>query len=156
MPATKPVTAAEADAILKSGRTKFGVDIDDHQADQARRQAVRDARRDETLKCLSPIYAKQRELEKPVYRFEVSATWMGKDEKGEVTEFNSKQTVLAQSESDAWSAFCDKIGFYPSRRDAKPVIKRGKQVTVAEAAGGQDDDPMPKKTIGPASKQMQL
>lgn len=100
----------------------------EHEADKARRQKRHDANREELLKCLNPLYAAQKELEKPVYRWSVSAKWRAKNQDGVLTEYSSEQTVIAQNESDAWAQFCDKLAVFPSRRDAKPVIKQLEKV----------------------------
>jgi hypothetical protein len=133
------------------------IDNDAHQADMARRKAEIDARRPEMIRCLNPAYASAREMEKPQFRFTVSAEWYGQEDGDGLAQIDSEQTVVAQNEADAWAKFCDKIGRWPSPRDAKRTIKRGKQVSAETVAAAQRtnqdaDSEIPRKTIGAVSK----
>lgn len=110
------------------------VDITAHQADMARRKAERDAKRAELMKCCNPNYAVARELEKPKYVWTVEATWYDAHHQKGIVNFHRKQNVAAQNEPDAWAEFCDAMGQWPSRRDAKVTFKRGKQLTAAQVA----------------------
>jgi hypothetical protein len=132
------------------------IDIDAHEADKKRRQAEHDANREELLKCLNPAYAAMKEAQKPQYKWTVSASWNGPHD-GEMSHINASETVIAQDEADAWAMFCDKIGCWPSRRDAKPVIKRGARVSVEAVAamvtaGVEDDAELPTVTLGAKPK----
>jgi hypothetical protein len=138
------------------------VNYDEWMAERARRQTERDAKREEQLRCLNPAHAAQKEHEKPVYKWTVSAEWLGiGGETDTVSRLQSEQTVNAQNENDAWAKFCDTIGMYPSRRDAKPIIKRGKQMSVeavvaALVAGVEADATIPTVKIGPKKKSKPL
>ncbi len=104
----------------------------------ARRQAERNAKRKELLKCCNPAYAAAREMEKPQFIWTVDACWFDKDAKFGLVEFHRKQNVVAQHEQDAWAAFCDKIKHWPSRRDAKVTFQQGKLLSAADVLANQD------------------
>lgn len=110
----------------------------------ARRQAIIDAKRDEMLKCLRPKYARAKELAKPVYMWTVSVKWYTSvdDENGKHRNVfrEEQETVAAQNESDAWARFCDKIGEWPSRRDWKPTITKGKRLSAEAVEAALDED----------------
>lgn len=146
----------------KDGFTVIPTDVTSHEADMARRQARRDANRDEQIRCCSYAYSAARELEKPAFEFLISAEWLGKDgDEDFISMLHSEQTVIAQNEADAWAAFCDKLGRWPSRRQVKPKIVRGEQLSAARVAvwaqAGVDSEAsakgiVPRKTIGPKPK----
>lgn len=131
------------------------VDLDAHKKEKAHQQARIDEMREEHLKCLHPAYAAQKEHEKPVYKWTVTAKWLGPHD-DVLSHLNAEETVVAQNEATAWAIFCDKIGCWPSRRDAKPIIKRGKQLTqeavVAAAVAGVDEAEATIPTVTLASK----
>jgi hypothetical protein len=117
----------------------MAVDIDKHNADKARRQAERDAKRDELLRCLSPDYAKSKERQKPLAEFSVSVKFLDEevDERTNKTrhifrEFEDER-IVAQDANEAWARFCDKFGVTKSRRDWPPVITRIRQLGDKEA-----------------------
>jgi hypothetical protein len=132
--------------------------LDAHKAELACLKAQQDANRPELTKCLNPYYAAAREAEKAVYTWTVRAEWLGQSHESEgLANMQSEQTVVAQSEADAWAAFCDKIGHWPSRRHARPIIKRGKQlaaeaVAALQAAGGGADGELPTVVIPALTK----
>jgi hypothetical protein len=67
-----------------------------------------------------------------------------------ISRFEGEEVVVAQSESDAWAMFCDKLGTWPSRRQAKPVIKKLSQIPqqqVAAMAVAHEDSDAPIPTI---------
>ncbi len=137
------------------------IDIDEHQADLARLRVEQEANREEMIKCLNPVYASAREMEKPYFRFTVSAKWLGRDEQGRLASLQSEQVVVAQNEADAWAMFCDEIEVYPSRRDAKPTINRGRQVSLEIVAASRltdmdADSSLPTVTIGPKPKRRKI
>lgn len=97
--------------------------VDSHQADMARRDAERQAKRPKMLRCLDPATAAEYEKNKPLYEWRIQCSIFrparGKDRAK--TEKIDEQ-VVAQTQDDAWAIFCDKIGEYPSRRDCRPTI----------------------------------
>lgn len=116
------------------------VDIDAHQADLARRQAEMDSQREELIKCCNPFYARQRELQKPVFVWTIEADWYSAHPDQGMINFTKKSSVVAQNEQAAWAMFCDKIGVWPSRRDAKVKFKRGKQLSAEQVAAANIDN----------------
>jgi hypothetical protein len=153
MPATKE--SVTLDQLHQPKPT--AIDMEAYEAEKARRQAERDKKRPELIRCLNPAYAAARESEKPMYSWVVRAEWLGQGRESDgVVNMQSEQTVVAQDEATAWAKFCDAIGHWPSRRDAKPIIKRGKQlapeaVAAIQAAGGGADGTIPTVVI-PALK----
>lgn len=99
--------------------------LDAHQTDMARRDADRQAKRPKMLRCLDPATAAEYEKNKPLYEWKIECSIFrpASGKKRARTEQINEQ-VVAQTESDAWSLFCDKIGEYPSRRDCRPTITR--------------------------------
>ena len=90
------------------------VNWDAHQADLDRRREER-KRNERTLRsCLKAETASQLEAAKPLYDFEVSASFDIQGEKG-LEPFSKKLKVRAQSEADAWAMYCDKVRHWPSR-----------------------------------------
>jgi hypothetical protein len=144
MPATKePVTLDQLHQPKPAA-----VDLDTHLADMRRRQAEIDAKREEMIKCTNPAYARQKELEKPQFVWTIECEWYAHagGKKG-IVQFHRKASVVAQNENDAWSAFCDKIQCWPSRRDVKLKIRKGKQMTasqIAAEAASPDDGMIPR------------
>ena len=116
------------------------VDLDSHNKDRARRQAERDAKRDEMLKCLNPAYARARERAKPMYSWTVSAKWYDADTDGTKIYRLEEEVVSGHDENDAWAKFCDKVGEWPSRRDWKPTIVRGKQLSAEAVEAAMEGD----------------
>lgn len=104
-------------------------DLDEHNKDMARRQAEATAARPKHMECLDPTVAKFHEDRKPLYEWKVECG-IFRRAVGTKPAFIEKLTeqVVAQNEQDAWAMFCDKIGEWPSRRDAQPAItKLGKR-----------------------------
>jgi hypothetical protein len=85
-------------------------DLDAHEADKIRRAAEREKKKPLLNRCLDPEFASQAEARKPLYEWEVEATYTRKNEKGRMEERNPKEKILAQTEQDAWALFCDKLG----------------------------------------------
>jgi hypothetical protein len=86
------------------------------------------------IKCCNPNYARQKELEKPQYVFTIECEWYAGHAKRGIVQYHRRASVVAQDEADAWSMFCDKIQCWPSRRDVKLKIKKGKQMTASQIA----------------------
>lgn len=124
-----------------------------HEADMARRKAAREARRDEMLKNLDGRYAAAREMEKPVFKFRVEASWGGVRDGGRVM-LHCNEVIAAQNEADAWAQCCDRIGAWPSVQSVKRTITRLEQVSVTEAVSGVDpnDQDLPVVTLVPLRK----
>ena len=101
------------------------VNIDEHNKDLAKRQAVRDKNRAKHLRCLDPITASQYENRKPVFEWKIECELFRRATKSKRagTEKFCEQ-VIAQNADDAWAMFCDKIGEWPSRRDVQPKITK--------------------------------
>lgn len=97
--------------------------LDAHQADMARRDAERQAKRPKLLRCLDPATAAEYEKNKPLYEWRVECS-VFRPARGKDRAKNEKynEQVVAQTADDAWALFCDKIGEYPSRRDCRPTI----------------------------------
>jgi hypothetical protein len=154
MPATKEIVTIEQLHQPKP----VAIDMEAYEAEKARRQQDRDAKRELLRECLNPVVAARMEMRKPLYRWTVSAQWLGANNDS-VTKFEAEEVVVAQSEADAWALFCDRIGMWPSRRDARPVLKRGKQIAAeavaAMAIATEDTDvaiPTVKVTAKPKTK----
>lgn len=124
------------------------VDVDAHQKDLTRRQRERDERcpLEERLRLCSPVYAREVEEKKPLFKFTVTAVTYERrkpeinsrhddfefdaaDGAGEMyTPRSRKGVVVAQNEQDAWAMFCDRIGEWPSPKLAKPTFSKGEQI----------------------------
>lgn len=98
------------------------------------RQRIRDEQlksRPRTLDCLDPTVAKRYEDAKPLYEWRVVCKLfrpaVGKQHAHMET---MDRQVVAQNENDAWAMFCDAIGEWPSRRDARPEISRLRKRTL--------------------------
>jgi hypothetical protein len=133
------------------------IDLDLHRADLARRQEEMDARREEMLRCCNPQYAASKEMQKKVWEWTVTAEWYGAGDDGPGVWGPETIKVKAQNEADAWAMFCDRIQQWPSPRDAKRTIKRGKQVSsedviAAAVAGSEADAELPRYKITPKRK----
>ena len=110
------------------------IDIEAHEKDKKRRAAEHDAKRNVLLDCLDPTVAAEYEKRKTLWEWHVAAR-LFRPTKGRVVAHmeNIDRTVVAQSEQDAWAMFCDLIGEWPSRRDSKVEITRGKKRTLRAA-----------------------
>lgn len=135
------------------------IDLDSHVADLARRRTEHDAKAPELMKCLHHVYASQKEISKPHYQWTVSATWYGPGDDGIGEWTGEERTVYALNEGDAWAAYCDAIETWPSRRDAKVNIKRGRELSMEEVITLKTDDvtqELPKYTRSKPSKRSKL
>ena len=129
---TKKNDIDDAVALLRPTTDASFVNLVEHERQQAETQEMLDKARPELLKCLNHAYASAREAEKPVYEWEVSAKWLGVGDDGLANFDAGPLKVFAQDDATAWARFCDQLEVWPSRRDAKPIIKRGKQLTSAQ------------------------
>lgn len=108
--------------------------IDEHNADMARRAAELAKARPLMLDCLDPTQAKYYEDRKPLYEWRIEVP-IFRRAVGAAPAYMQKfdETVVAQSDGDAWAMFCDKIREWPGRRDAGPKITRMKRRTLRNA-----------------------
>src|SRR4051794_29678047 len=90
-----------------------------HERNMAKQKEWLDSQREEMIRCLNPAYAAMREHEKPTYSWTVKAKWLGQHQ-GTMSKMEGEQTVAAKDEAEAWAKFCEALGTWPSRRDAKP------------------------------------
>lgn len=104
--------AAPVKAAPKNPATP--VNWDDHQADLERRREERKRNEKTHRACLKAETAAQLEAAKPLYDFEVAASFDIQGEKG-LEPFSKKLKLRAQNEADAWAMYCDKVGHWPSR-----------------------------------------
>lgn len=101
--------------------------LDDHQADLELRKEERASKRETLQRCIDPDYAKRLEAQKPEYEFKVWCKYAQQTVKGpKWTE--AEETVVAQSELNAWAKFCDQIGAWPSPATTERKIVKGKKV----------------------------
>lgn len=130
--ATTLTPADKSDLLAELTAVPSATNIDAHNADKAKRKAVRDARRDKMLMCLDGDYAAKCEMEKPRYKFTVSASWLGMNS-GRRTNFNGAETVVAKNAAEAWAKFCDRLQTWPSVENVKRTITKGEQVSISES-----------------------
>lgn len=98
---------------------------DSHHQDQANRKAARDKKRKSMLRCLDPLEAAAAEQRKPLYEWQVECEiFRPAGSKGRAGTKRYSEQVVAKTEGDAWAMFCDKIGDWPSRRDANATITK--------------------------------
>lgn len=101
---------------------------EEHQENMRRRREAREANRKVLRACLKADVATQLEVAKPVYEWEVSATFDVQGDKG-LEPFSKTVTVRAQTEADAWAAYCDKILHWPSPNACEErTIVQGRKV----------------------------
>lgn len=107
--------------------------LDEHNADMARRASEHEAKRRRLLDCLDPTVAKYHEDRKELWEWLVEVKLfrpaVGKAH-AHMQDFSEK--VVAQHEADAWSMFCDKVGEWPSRRDSEPKISKLKKRSLRD------------------------
>lgn len=106
--------------------------IDVHGEDKVRRQAVRDKNRRKAMDCLDPERAAQYEVRKPLYEWKVECSYMKPQEKGGLKRVSESEQVVAQTEADAWSMFCDKLNLMVSRRACDVKITRLEKRSLEE------------------------
>lgn len=123
-------------ALLRTNKTRHGVNEDAHNEDKALRAKAREAKQSVLDECLDPVKAAEHDVRKPRYYYTVSATWSVPNiDKRTGAQVGVKQKtearkVVAQDENEAWATFCDATSDWPSRRTAKPKIERGDKVPM--------------------------
>jgi hypothetical protein len=106
------------------------VDIDSHKERMAKLRAEQQEKRQLLDDCLNPIVAARYELAKDHYTWRVKAVWIDASR-----EYRAEESVCGQSENDAWAGFCDRIGYYPSRKHCRELsITRGKKLNMDQVS----------------------
>ena len=102
-------------------------DIDAHQADLARRAAIRQEKVPELRRCLDPEYASRREAQKGIFDFKVSCI-INVVERGNHSPADFTEVISAKDEREAWAKFCDRIQRWPGPKYCERKIERLEQV----------------------------
>lgn len=107
------------------------VSLEERAKEKARIRAEQDKARPRCMDCLDPTVAKRHEDAKPLYEWRVACRiFRPATSKTHARMEEVSREVVAQTEGDAWAMFCDAIGEWPSRRDARPAITRLKKRTL--------------------------
>jgi hypothetical protein len=106
---------------------------EDHQAEAEARRKAREANRKTHLDCCDAAIAARLEAQKPTYEWRVECTLRRPDGKGRVKLVERSEKVVAQTERDAWAAYCDLIQDWPSPGTCDRKITRlGKPTNARE------------------------
>lgn len=115
--------------------------LEEFNAERVRRAAERAKKEDVLLECIDPTVARQYEDRKATYEWQVEVR-LPRPAIGNQKFYRQKfsETVVAQNDADAWAYFCDRIGEWPNRRNAKPLITRLGRVSNRPAPEMTEDE----------------